>query len=170
MKLPKWLKEIERIIDRSVPFLLVLLAVLLIIDFTHVGEKYHSIIIWVDNFIVAFFIIDLLFKWNHATGAVSFVKLYWIDIIAVFPFYLVFRLYAVAAELAYAGEWTQKLLHEAVLAREAKLIGETKMISRFAKEGRLIRAAARSLRLLRLRWYVAHGHMQKLSAGYRSKH
>lgn len=170
MKLPKWLKDVELIVDRSIPFLLVLLAVLIIVDFTHFGEAHHHIIVWIDNFIIAFFIIDLLFKWNHATNAVNFIKLYWIDIIAVFPFYLIFRLYAVATEITIAGERTQKLLHEAALLRETKLIGEGKLVGHLAKEGRLIRAAARGLRLLRFRWYVIHGHLQSISAGYRAKH
>ncbi len=170
MKLPKWLEEIEYLVDKIVPYMLIVLTFLIALEFTHFAEEYHSLIVWTDNFIIAFFIVDLLFKWNHVKNAVTFFRLYWIDVLAVFPFYLIFRLYAFAAEITLAGEQTQKVLHEAALIRETKLIGQSKIITQLVREGKFLRAGARFLRLLRIRWYIAHGHMHGASKQYSSYH
>lgn len=169
-RLPDWLETIERIVDRAVPYVLVLLAVLIIIEFTHVADPYHDIFVTIDYFIVAFFVIDLCFKWFHTRDVLKFIKLYWIDIIAVFPFYAIFRVYFAATELFAAGEQTQKFLHEAVLLRETKLLREAEYGAKLAKEGRFIRVIARSLRILRARWYVTNWHLQKVSRGYKKHH
>ena len=120
--------------------------------------------------IVSFFVIDLMFKWHHTPKLSKFVKLYWIDIIAVFPFYLLFRVYFVARELIGAGEQIQKVLHEAVLLRETKILRQAGITSTFAKQGRIVQTIARSLRILRARWYITHWHIQKVSKGYRKAH
>lgn len=168
-RLPDWLEAVERIVDKAVPYVLLLLAILIILEFTHVAEAYHDTFVQIDYFIIAFFVIDLCFKWYHTRDVLKFIRLYWIDIIAVFPFYTVFRLYFAATELFAAGESVQKVLHETVLLRETKLLREADYAAKFAKEGRFIRVVARSLRILRARWYVAHWHLQKVSRGY-SKH
>lgn len=164
-KLPKWLAQIEVLIDRSIPYLLVLLTALIIIDFTHWGEQYHGVIVWADSFIVAFFVADLAFKWRRTRDVLKFVKWYWIDIVAVFPFYAVFRLYR---EVFVAGEQAQKMLHEAVLLRETKLLREAEM-TKLLREGKFVRAFARGLRLLRARWYVAHGKLSGASEALRKR-
>ncbi|RMD57472.1 hypothetical protein D6825_03950 [Candidatus Woesearchaeota archaeon] len=170
MKLPKWLESVEWFVDRSVPFLLVILTFLIIFGFTEYADKYHDQIIILDNIIIAFFVVDLLFKYNHSKSLVRFFKVYWIDIIAVFPFYLIFRLYFVVKEAAFATEQAQKVLHEAALVRETRLIKESRLVAELSKEGKLARAFLRGLRLLRMRWYVLHGHLQALSAQYRKAH
>lgn len=165
------LHKIEKFVDRAMPFMLALLTVLIILDLAHIAEKYHDKLLYLDYIIIGFFVVDLSFKWVRTKNMVTFVKLYWIDIIAVFPFYTVFRAYALAAELVASGESAQKILHEAVLLREtrvlkeleyAKLARETELV-KLAREGRLIRVAARALRLLRARWYVAHEKMKHAS-------
>jgi len=157
------LEHIEKWIDRLMPFMLILLAILIGLEFTEFGHKHHDLILTIDYFIIAFFIIDLSFKWAHTRNVVKFVKLYWIDIIAVFPFYLVFRLYAIATEAILVGEQAQKLLHEAVLIRETRLLREAEYAAKFAKEGMFVRIFARGLRVLRARWYVTFWHMQDRS-------
>ena len=169
-KLPPWLETIERFVDRAVPFMLVLLAVLIAIELLNIGEAYHGVLVKIDYFIIVFFVVDLCFKWYHTRDVLKFIKLYWIDIIAVFPFYTFFRVYLAATEFFVAGEQAQKFMHEAVLLREAKLLREAEFGAKVAKEGRFIRVIARSMRLLRARWYVAHWHLQKVSRGYSSTH
>ena len=169
-RLPPWLHSIERFVDEVIPYMLVLLTIFIVVEFTGVAEEYHSYIIWADYVIVSFFVIDLMFKWHHTPKLSKFVKLYWIDIIAVFPFYLLFRVYFVARELIGAGEQIQKVLHEAVLLRETKILRQAGITSTFAKEGRIVQAIARSLRILRARWYITHWHIQKVSKGYRKAH
>ncbi|MBW3016391.1 ion transporter [Candidatus Woesearchaeota archaeon] len=161
-KLPPWLSWIERFVDRSIPFMLVLLAVMIVVELLHLAGPYEPVMEKLDYLVIAFFVVDLCFKWYHVRNVLKFVKLYWIDIIAVFPFYAIFRVYFAAAELLAAGEPVQKLLHEGVLLRETKLLRGAEY-AKFVKEVRWIRVFARSLRILRARWYVAHWHMQAVS-------
>ncbi len=164
--------RIEKFVHKAMPFMLALLAVLIIMDLANIADQYNNQLLYLDYMIVTFFVADLWFKWVRTKNMVTFVKLYWIDIIAVFPFYTVFRVYAIAAELAAAGESTQKILHEAILLRETRVLKEleyTKLareteLLKLAREGRFIRVAARALRLLRARWYVAHEKMKTASA------
>jgi hypothetical protein len=149
--------------------MLLLLTIIIIIEFTHVADEYHVYLLAGDYIIIGFFVIDLLFKYNHSKDMYSFVRVYWIDLIAVFPFYAVTRLFSVAAEFAAASEGTQKLLHESALLREARFLRELE-VAKFAKEGRLLRVIPRSLRLLRARWYFAHGHFMGVSEGHRKHH
>ncbi len=166
-KLPPWLDKIDRFVDAAIPYLLVLLAVLIILEFSDIAKDYHDTIIKIDYLIIAFFVVDLCFKWHHTRNVSKFIKLYWIDIIAVFPFYTLFRVYYIAAELLTAGEQTQKILHEAVLLREAKVLREAESAARFAKQGRLVRLLARGLRVLRARLYITHWHLLKISRTYK---
>ncbi len=169
-KLPFWLEAVERVVDRAVPYVLALLTLLIILEFTRVASAYHDFFVRMDIFIVAFFVIDLCFKWYHTREVLKFIRLYWIDILAVFPFYAVFRLYFAVTELFAAGESVQKVLHETVLLRETKLLRESEYAAKLAKEGRFVRVIARSLRILRARWYVAHWHLHKVSRGYSQHH
>ena len=165
-------ERVERFVDRSIPFLLILLAIVIIADFTSWGKKYHAIITIADYVIIAFFVADLVFKWRHIRKVVPFIKAYWLDIIAVFPFYLFFRFIIAARELIAAGETAQKALHEIALLREARLLREAELLkeAKLLREARLVRFAPRFLRLLRARFYVVHGHMHLVSEEYAKKH
>ncbi len=175
-KLPKWLEKIEYFVDRAIPYVLVLLTLMIIVEFTHFAPEYEHYIHYLDYLVISFFVVDLCFKWYHTHNAYKFVRLYWIDIIAVFPFYAVFRFYFAVSELFAAGESVQKILHETVLLREAKLLREaqflreTEYAAKFAKEARIVRIIARGLRILRARWYITHWHMHKVSTAYIREH
>ena len=169
-KLPGWLASIEHFIDRSIPYMLALLAVLIILELTNTLEQYHDIIVRIDYTIISFFVIDLGFKWYHTRSALKFLKLYWIDIIAVFPFYTFFRFYTAASEFFRGTEQAQKFLHEAVLLRETKLLRQPEFAARLAKEGRFVRIIPRTLRLFRARWYVTHWHLLKHSNAFNKYH
>lgn len=166
------LEKVERFVDRSIPFMLILLAIVIVADFTRYGEKYHLLIVIADYVIITFFVADLVFKWRHVRKLVPFLKLYWLDVIAVFPFYLVFRFVIAAREVIAAGETVQKTLHELALLREARLLREAELLreGKFLREARLLRVFPRFLRLLRLRFYVVHGHMHLVSEAYAKKH
>ncbi len=166
------LERVEHFVDHAIPFLLVLLAIVIIADFTSWGVKYHSIIVIADYVIITFFVADLIFKWRHVRKLIPFLKLYWLDIIAVFPFYLFFRFIIAAREVIAAGETAQKALHEVALLREARLLRETELLkeTKFLREARLLRVLPRFLRLFRARLYVVHGHMHLVSEEYARKH
>jgi hypothetical protein len=132
----RMLHSAEKVISKSIPYVMVLLAVLIIAEFTVGLEHYEPWVSIIDYSILIFFILDLSFKFAHTKGFLKFVKLYWIEILAVFPFYLLFRVYA---EFTLVGEGVagaQQLTHEALLAREAQVLGRESAVLR---ETRLLR-------------------------------
>jgi len=154
-KLHPILEKIERFVDLAIPIMLVILTVLIILEFTRYADLYHNYLLIVDYIIVTFFVIDLAFKWNRIRDFKKFVGLYWIDIIAVFPFYLVFRTFYLIREIIVLSEEAPKYLHELVLLRETKFLRELEY-AKFMKEARFVRVAARFLRIVRARWYLAY--------------
>lgn len=166
MRLPKWMDKVEIFVEEAMPYLLMLLTIVIILEFTPYAEPLHTPIIVADVVIVSFFVIDLVFKWFHTKTAYQFVRLYWIELIAVFPFYLFSRAMLAAAEFTAASEGFQKLIHESALLREARFLREVELLreveygSRLSRWSRFVRTFARGLRLLRARFYFVHGHMR----------
>ncbi len=163
----KLLKAIEKLVDRAIPLLVVILAVVIILEFTSDIKRLEPGITYLDYLIIAFFVVDLAFKWHRTKNILKFIRFYWIDILAVFPFYLMFRVYSSAAELLRIGEEiseSQKFAHEAVLLREAKVAREVSLLEKEAKPlVRMLRFFQRFLRVLRGRFYLAHKSMVKVS-------
>lgn len=149
--------------------MLVLLGVLIILEFTHYVDDYHDFLMWLDYFIIAFFIADLCFKWYHVHNYLKFIKLYWIDLLAIFPFYTVFRVYRFAAEAAIATEEAQKFVHEAALLKEAKILREAEISSKILKEGKFVRLFARILRVFKARFYMTTFHLHAASSWTKKK-
>lgn len=162
------IKKIEELIDTSIPYALFVLLILLILEFSIDTTPYEKAIRIIDEVIFILFIADLCFKYRHVNNTLRFIKLYWIEILAVFPFYLVIRAYTALLELSKGVEETQKVLHEAVLIKEARSleIGREVRLAEEAKllrEGRLFRVTRviqRGLRLLYGRFLLAHKVMR----------
>ncbi len=140
--MPWWMKtkialKTEKFIDKAIPPLVLLLGILILLEFIHGLREYQR---WIDAFdyvVVAFFLVDLTFKWYHTRKLVPFVKNYWLDILAVFPFYLAFRVwqeFIVVGTVAQEFGEAQKLAHEVVLVRETRLLKEAELL----KEARLL--------------------------------
>jgi hypothetical protein len=161
----------EHFTDHIIPYLVVALAIILVLEnplwvIVHLHD-YEPWITVFDSVIVFFFVVDLVFKWFRTQNVRKFLKLYWLDIVAVFPFYLAFRAYAEIAGIFRVGEelseTAQKLAHEAVLLREARMFREAEEVAkqaRIAHEANLlsrsIRGIQRLLRALRGRLYFSH--------------
>ncbi|MBS3151498.1 hypothetical protein J4443_03915 [Candidatus Woesearchaeota archaeon] len=154
------LKKIEHFTDRIIPYLLILLAAVLILEFFFKGsaQKYY-LYIWVtDAVIIFFFALDLAYKFNRVRKLKLFLKKYWLDIIAVFPFFLVFRLveeifvlFRLGPELSegqkffHIGLETEKLAKEEIALREIAglqketRLARTQMLARYFRLPRLIK-------------------------------
>ncbi len=167
----KFIEEFEHFTDHIIPYLVILLAVILVLEnpfwtLVHL-DAYEPVVTIVDSVIVFFFVVDLVFKWFKTRRIRKFLKLYWLDIVAVFPFYLGFRAYAELAGLFIVEEFAetgQKVAHEAVLLREAKLARQTRVA------GRGIRMGQRVLRFFRGRFYTSHKALLAIHAGHKRKH
>src|SRR3989344_6612397 len=100
----KWIHFVEVFVDKIIPLLLLVLLGILVIEifFHELAVKYHLYIEIVDYFIILGFILDLIFKYLRIKNIPKFLKSSWLEIIAIFPFFLVFRLFESAA-LFFSG-------------------------------------------------------------------
>ena len=150
-----WLHRIEVIVDKAIPYLVLILLILIIGEFTHYKliEENANLVLLIDYIIVIVFIIDLSFKYYRVKNAKIFIKKYWLDIIAVFPFFLLFRLveevilfFRISAELAE----TQKILHTGVeIGRISQELTEEQRILREIQEATKLERTSRIARLIR---------------------
>jgi len=154
-----WLHKIEVIVDRSIPYIIIVLL-FLIIGELFFYEQVQPYIKWInltDNFVVGVFVIDLIFKYIRIRNIPKFFRKCWMDIIAVFPFFLLFRLFEELGILLGLGERigsAQLIFHEGVeIEKEAEgIIKEGEKISKVSRTRmavRFIRPIARSPRLLK---------------------
>src|SRR3989344_2285716 len=122
----------ERITVWAIPYLVLLLTILFILDnpfWTLLDlRRFDTALLVFDAVIIFFFTADLVFKWIRIHELKLFIKLYWIDILAVFPIYLILRTYSEVRSLFRIGEeitlTAQTLGHEAVMLRDAELLKE----------------------------------------------
>ena len=148
------------------PALVVLLAIIIFELFIPVENHTIELIVKIaDALVIAVFVIDLIFLAKKAKSVKFFFKNYWLDIIAVFPFVLFFRLAESTYRVAIATERLtigQAILHETVEAsKSAKVL---------AKSGKFVRMGARILRIVtksRLFTKVHHGRKKKQNGSRR---
>ncbi|MBU2497031.1 MAG: hypothetical protein KJ767_03160 [Nanoarchaeota archaeon] len=171
---------IEKFVDKCVPYLLILLAIVIILDnplWSLVDlHEYETPVLIFDTIVVLFLVADLVFKWYHIRNVKKFFRFYWLELIAVFPFYLVFRIYVFAAEIAKAGEEVNRILHEAILTREANLLREARFVQEAEKTliesrpfTRMLRSISRFFRLIVLRLQDAYDNFIKSHLRHKKK-
>ena len=161
----EWIHRIEIIVDKIIPFLLIILLIIIIMEFAYPEEKikpYRITIEIIDIFIIAVFATDLVFKYIKIRKIPEFLKECWLDIISVFPFFLLFRAFEAALglfELSEATAQTQKVIHigagverelGGIVKEGSKITEEATKISRAEKFSRFLRPLTRSLRFLKL--------------------
>lgn len=163
-----WYHKLERFVDHIIPYsvLVLLLMIIAEVGFTPYVEPYHKYVLALDYLIVCLFVLDLVFKYNRVRTFKDFLRKYWLDIIAVFPFFLLFRVYERLALLLRVSSTEfregQTIFHEFVevekgagkwvkeassLSKEAEAAGK---ISRTRFIIRVVRPAARVPRLLKI--------------------
>ncbi|MBU0930066.1 MAG: ion transporter [Nanoarchaeota archaeon] len=153
-----WKSKIEYLIDKSIPYALVLLVILIIIEFffKELAEHYIFYIEIFHNLILLIFIIDLIFKYLRIRKFKKFLRESWLDIIAVFPFYLIFRIFEEVIILARIGEEAPKWQGVVHIGKESELIakeieeaGKIERLERFARLRRFLRPILRTPRLIK---------------------
>lgn len=130
----KWQHSLEKIVDTFIPYALAMLLLIIIIEllYRETAKQYSFLITMLDGFIVLIFFADLSFKYIRAKNIPYFLGHYWLDIMAVFPFFLVFRLFEEILLLTRFGEQfssAQSIVHEVVTAErlgeeEARIVAE----------------------------------------------
>ncbi|MDP3917527.1 MAG: ion transporter [Nanoarchaeota archaeon] len=162
----KGFHKVERFVDTIVPYMVVLLMIIIIISlfFHELALDYHLEITILDYIIVTTFAVDLVFKYIRIRKIKKFIKLYWLDILAVFPFYLFLR----AVEEVYlifrvsdTLKEGQSILHAgiglselgAIDAEANKIIKESESVAKFSRSRfalRFLRPITRVPRLLKI--------------------
>ncbi len=149
-----WLLErIEKRVDDLIPYALLVLLVIVILEFTINTARYDKLIQIIDDIILGIFTLDLCFKYYRIKTTALFFRTYWLELIAVFPFYLLIRAYTALIELSRGVEETQKVLHEAALIKEARFLEEGKVLREarvVEEEARLLRESSTLMRTVRL--------------------
>jgi len=157
------LYETEHAIDASVPYLLVILLIITSIDmfYAEMAEAYMAQIELIDGIIILLFVIDLAFKYRRARSVPEFLKSHWIDIIAIIPFYMMFRLvdeFVLTSELVKEGQQTLHIAEgvEAEAAAAAKDAKVVKMMTRSERMLREVRVIARFPKFVKAAYFFEH--------------
>lgn len=160
----KWMHKVEVIVDKSIPWIILLLLFIIIIEFFYYEtvEKYHKVVDISDGFIVFIFILDLIFKYIRIKNIPKFFKKSWPDIIAVFPFFLLFRLTEGFFKILGLEEIIlgQRIFHEGLeLEKEgAKIVEEVEKAGKISRtrffvrmlKPRFLRPLIRAPRLVKI--------------------
>lgn len=151
----RWLHQIEIFVDKAIPYLVLLLLFIIVGEFAFHDfmSQYKFYVHIADYTIISFFVVDLAFKFYRVRKVKIFLKKYWLEIIAVFPFILVFRLFeelAIIFRLTEPLEQGQKILHGVTeigkLGQEQKIIRE---LSELEKGTRIFRSIEEGTKLSR---------------------
>ena len=123
--------KVEVFIDSLIPVAIILIITITVAEvfFSKFVQPYYWVIDVIDLAIIWVFIMDLYFKFKHAKSIPAFLKRYWIYIIAIFPFFLIFRLVEKFYQIStlssgttiILGRYIMSLLNEARIARFAEL-------------------------------------------------
>lgn len=141
-----FMRDVEVFVDKAIPYLIIVLFFIVILDvfYKDIAEHYHSTIVTADLIIISFFVADLAFKYNRVRNIPKFLRTYWIDLLAVFPFFLLLRLFEEVLLISERSALTlRNLFHAGIVLEEEVLLGEeAARIARtsevIAKEGRVV--------------------------------
>jgi len=171
----RWLHKVEVIVDKLIVPVLLLLIVIIVLDlgFPQISQHYHIYMLIGDYFVIGIFVLDLIFKYIRVKNIHDFIKNYWIDILAVFPFFLFFRVFEGIAGLVSKGvgegaQTVQSLLHTSLevekegvkvaefVSKETPKIFETsaREAARIAREAEKFAKVSRSTRFARFIWPI----------------
>lgn len=144
----EFLEKIEHFNSRLIPYALILLTIVIILELgLHIeNETLHTIVVIVDYFVITVFVIDLIFIAKRCNTVMYFFKNYWLDILAVFPFVIAFRFLNEFYRLFYISKEFkigQSLMHETLEIKKGIVVA-----SRTGKLAEIGRIGIRSIRLI----------------------
>jgi energy-coupling factor transporter transmembrane protein EcfT len=141
----EWYDKAQHFVDKIIPYIFAILFIAVIIEvfFKEIAEHYHTALFVIDMTVISVFVADLFFKYERVRNIPRFFRLYWLDILAVFPFFLFLRAFEEALLLSERSITTlRNLFHAGIIIEEEALAGgEAAKIARtselLAKEGRV---------------------------------
>lgn len=149
------LRKVEEYNRKLIPAALIVLLIIIALElFVHIENQTLEITLKIlDGIIITIFVVDLIFLAIHSKNTRFFFRNYWLDILAIFPFAVVFNVVEeiyrgiTAAERIVLG---QAVLHEGLEAE--------KLLKEGAREGKLVRMLRAIPRGLR---FIAKSHYAK---------
>ena len=152
-------EKVEKTADALIVPALLVVAVILTLElfFTDLAHDYHSLINYADYMIIGIFATDLSFKLYRASTWKGFLKNHWLEIIAIMPFFMVFRFFEFLRFLSTA-ELGQEAAHLAEGTRSGRLTEffRTSEAARSSRFTRFIRPISRSPRLAEAADFFKH--------------
>jgi len=149
-----WAEKLEVITEKLIPWMLLLLIVILVLefgfrDFVHAFHL-EPWLLWGDYLVIFVFCVDLGFKYIRIHPFKRFLVKSWLDILAVFPFVIFFRLVELFIGALAASEILKTIqsgLHtmvevekEAVkVVQEAEKLGKMQRFQKFLRGARFTR-------------------------------
>ncbi len=142
-------ENIEYYNEHLIPIAVIALLIIIVVElfFEIHSHTIEQIIHIADYFVIAVFIIDLIFIFRRCRGLKFFFKHYWLDIIAVFPFIFIFRAFGSLFRLVLASEFLfgQTVLHETLELRKLSYATKAQKAGRFARMiARVIRVVTKT--------------------------
>ncbi len=148
--------KIEVIVDKLIPPMLIVLLGLIIVEiwFHDIAEHYHTLIISLDYLVLSVFVIDVIFKYIRIKPFKTFLRKSWLDILAIFPFAMIFRVFESFFGFSQVFKKGQMIIHESLEAEKevAKIVQEAEKVakvSRTSRFSRFIRPIARAPRFVK---------------------
>jgi hypothetical protein len=137
--------------DRLVgPALLVILVVIILeIFLPDLAHQYHTSILVADYAAISVFVVDLGFKFQRATKWKGFLKDYWLEIIAVMPGFILFRVLDTFFVITRSAELSQDAIHLATRSERLAALAGGSELTRAARFERVMLGIARTPRLAR---------------------
>jgi len=167
-------RKLEILVDKLVPYSLafVILHFILLFIIPDILHDYENIILFLEVFLVTAVLgLDVTFKFRRAKDKKDFLKHHWLEVIAIFPFMVIFRLFEEfylitrLAPLEGVVTDTQTILHElrgadaaTDIVREAQFAGRAPRIGMFNK---IFRPLTRTPRFLRGSAFYEHPLTEK---------
>jgi len=155
-----YLKKVEKITDALIVPALIAIFVIVILElfFGEIAHHYHSLIALTDTVAITIFIIDVSFKFHRASTWEGFLQNHWLEVIAIMPFFLVFRLVEgifIAVDVVDLGQHTAHLAEGARSSRFVEFF-KTSELGRSTRFGRFLRAFSRSPRFAKAAEFFKH--------------
>jgi hypothetical protein len=146
-----YLERIEEVVDHLiVPSLIVVLFIVVVgLFFQNFYAQYKYTLNLIDNVVISIFVIDLGFKIYRATDWEGFLREHWLEVLAVMPAFLVYRVIEglfIALEYVEKGQHMAHLLEGARSGRFATFV-RSGGVTRSERLAGFIRGISRSPRL-----------------------
>jgi hypothetical protein len=157
----------EKIVDFSIlPSIVVLFFVIIIELFFHeIAHHYHSELLIIDYCIIGLFTVDLFFKYMRVRDIKKFLRTNWLDILAIFPFFLIFRVVEpilfLFSEFQKEAKTAQLIFHESLEISKSttKIVKEAESVGKISRSRTIIaifRSLGRSPRFLKAVAFFEH--------------